>query len=51
MPKTMKISSIILCAATILVAAPVSYTPALAQDELTAEQPVRKKGKKKKKVK
>ena len=47
----MKISSLILCAATILVAAPVSFTPAFAQDELTTEQPAKKKGKKKKKDK
>ena len=49
MPEAMKISSLILCAATILVAAPVSFTPAFAQDELTTEQPAKKKGKKKKK--
>ena len=47
----MKISSIILCAATLLVAAPVSYTSAFAQDEHAAEQPAKKKGKKKKKDK
>ena len=49
MPNTMKISSIILCAATLLVAAPVSFTPAFAQDDFAEEQPVKKKGKKKKK--
>ena len=51
MPNTMKLSSIILCAATLLVAAPVSYTPAFAQDDSAEEQPVKKKGKKKKKDK
>ena len=47
----MKISSIILCAATLLVAAPVSFTPASAQEDFAEEQPVQKKGKKKKKDK
>lgn len=51
MPNTMKISSLILCAATLLVAAPVSFTPAFAQDDFAEEQPVKKKGKKKKKDK
>lgn len=45
------IKSLILCAATILVAAPVSFVPVLAQDDSTVEQPVGKKGKKGKKKK
>ncbi len=47
MLNTMKFSSIILCAATLLVAAPVYYAPALAQEEAVGLQPGRKKGKKK----
>ena len=43
----MKFSSLILCAATILVAAPVYYTPAFAQEEVVDLQPGKKKGKKK----
>ena len=51
MPEAMKISSLILCVAAILVAAPVSFTPAFAEDDSAQEQPASKKGKKGKKKK
>lgn len=43
----MKHSSIILCAATVMVAAPVYYMPPFAQEEIVDLQPAKKKGKKK----